>query len=208
MFKELHCQQQFYLIIISFLTYFVNIIAGPNTLHTYDGTSTAEIISGDIFFEIVDPIELEYTYRLRPAKDFGAPFNESFNVKNIPLVPIFPQHGCETPHNSEDIEGNVAFIERGECSFKRKTLVAERAGAVAVIITDMTKVNEDYFIEMVDDDTDDDAGIPAGFLMGKNGFMIVKTLEKLRRNYAIINLPVNLTFTPVHKMNQPPWLGW
>lgn len=39
-----------------------------------DGISTAEIIGGDVFFEIVDPLELEYTYRLRPAKDFGAAF--------------------------------------------------------------------------------------------------------------------------------------
>lgn len=45
-----------------------------NNLHSLDGTSTAEIIAGDIFFEIVDPVELEYTYRIRPAKDFGAPF--------------------------------------------------------------------------------------------------------------------------------------
>lgn len=39
-----------------------------------DGTSTAEVINGDVFFEIIDPMELEYTYRIRPAKDFGAPF--------------------------------------------------------------------------------------------------------------------------------------
>lgn len=45
-----------------------------NNLHSFDGTSTAEIIAGDVFFEIVEPVELEYTYRLRPAKDFGAPF--------------------------------------------------------------------------------------------------------------------------------------
>lgn len=45
-----------------------------NNLHSLDGTSTAEIIAGDIFFEVVDPVELEYTYRIRPAKDFGAPF--------------------------------------------------------------------------------------------------------------------------------------
>lgn len=45
-----------------------------NNLHTLEGTSTAEIIAGDVFFEIVDPVELEYTYRIRPAKDFGAPF--------------------------------------------------------------------------------------------------------------------------------------
>lgn len=39
-----------------------------------DGTSTVDIINGDVFFEIIDPVELEYTYRIRPAKDFGAPF--------------------------------------------------------------------------------------------------------------------------------------
>ena len=45
-----------------------------NNLHLNDGSSTAELISGDVFFEIVEPPDLEYTYRLRPAKDFGAPF--------------------------------------------------------------------------------------------------------------------------------------
>lgn len=89
-----------------------------------------------------------------------------------------------------------------------KTIIAEQAGARAVIITDMSKVHEDYYIEMIDDDSLEEAHIPAGFLMGKNGLIIRKTLEKLKRNYAIINLPVNLTFTPVHKINQPPWIGW
>ncbi|CAH1982012.1 unnamed protein product [Acanthoscelides obtectus] len=84
-----------------------------NTLHLMDGTSTAEIIHGDVFFEIVEPEELEYTYRLRPAKDFGAPFNASFHVKNVPLVPILPKFGCKPPDNGEEIEGNVAFVQRG-----------------------------------------------------------------------------------------------
>lgn len=61
---------------------------------------------------------------------------------------------------------------------------------------------------MIDDNTVEEVNIPAGYLLGKNGLMILKTLEKLKRNYAIINLPVNLTYTPVHEMNQPPWLGW
>lgn len=62
---------------------------------------------------------------------------------------------------------------------------------------------------MIDDDTKEEVRIPAGFLMGKNGLFIVKTLERLGRDYAIINLPVNLTFTPVNEINQPPpWLGW
>ncbi|XP_045460305.1 PRADC1-like protein [Harmonia axyridis] len=173
-----------------------------------DGISTAEIIAGDVFFEITDPVELEYTYRVRPAKDFGAPFNESFILKNTALVPVVPRFGCHKLENQKDVEGKVAFIERGECSFKKKTLMAEKAGAKAVIITDINNANEEYFIEMIDDDGEEEANIPAAFLMGKNGLMITKTLERLQRQYAIINLPVNLTFTPIHKMNHPPWLGW
>jgi hypothetical protein len=95
-----------------------------------------------------------------------------------------------------------------ECSFKTKAVVAEKAGAQAVIITDISKPTEEYFIEMIDDDSSVEVNIPAAFLMGKNGIMITQTLQRLKRSYAIINLPVNLTFTPVQQMNQPPWLGW
>lgn len=89
-----------------------------------------------------------------------------------------------------------------------KTLIAEKAGARAVIISDIRNTHEEFFIEMIDDDSVEEVNIPAGYLMGKNGLMILKTLQKLKRSYAIINLPVNLTFTPVHKINQPPWSGW
>nr|XP_023016256.1 PRADC1-like protein [Leptinotarsa decemlineata] len=179
-----------------------------NTLHLMDGTSTAEIINGDVFFEIIEPSELEYTYRIRPAKGFGAPFNSSFHIKNVPLIPVLPKNGCKPPDNLDDVEGNVAFIERGDCSFKRKALIAEQAGARAAIISDVTDSKDEYFIEMIDDHTIDEVNIPAGYLMGKNGLMILNTLRRLRRTYALINLPVNLTYTPVHKMNQPPWMGW
>nr|CAI5861702.1 unnamed protein product [Callosobruchus analis] len=99
---------------IIFLYSYISLVKSiANTLHLMDGTSTAEIINGDVFFEIVEPEELEYTYRLRPAKDFGAPFNASFHVKNVPLVPILPKFGCKPPDNNVDIEGNVALIQRG-----------------------------------------------------------------------------------------------
>lgn len=51
-----------------------NSIVSANDLHFYDGSSVADIIAGDIFFEVLDPSELRYSYRIRPAKDFGAPF--------------------------------------------------------------------------------------------------------------------------------------
>ena len=44
-----------------------------NNLHTYDGISSTDI-GVDVFFEIIEPEELGYTYKIRPAKDFGAQF--------------------------------------------------------------------------------------------------------------------------------------
>lgn len=44
--------------------------------------------AGDIFFEITHPPELQYTYRIRPAKSFGMPFVN--NIINYPslITPI------------------------------------------------------------------------------------------------------------------------
>lgn len=95
-----------------------------------------------------------------------------------------------------------------DCKFKTKTLIAERAGAVAVIITDEDPRHDDFYIGMIDDPETEDVTIPAGYLLGKNGVAIRNILLKLNRDYAIINLPVNLTFTSIHKIHQPPWHEW
>lgn len=186
----------------------VLIYARGNNLHWIGEVSQAQIIGNDIFFEILEPKELCYTYRTRPARNFGAPFNASFFKASIPLVPANPSVCCGRPVNADDLRGSVALVERGECSFVSKTLRAEEVGAVAVIISDYKPSNEDLFIEMLDDETYRQTNIPAAFLVGKNGYIIRKTLEKLHRNYALIQIPVNLTHVPIHKMKQPPWLAW
>lgn len=44
------------------------------------GSFSDTSIGSDVFFEIIYPPELEYTYKLRPAKDFGAPFVSIFKT--------------------------------------------------------------------------------------------------------------------------------
>lgn len=175
-----------------------------------DGVSTPEVIGGDVFFEIIDPPELEYTFRVRPAKNFGGIFNSTNKLTDVHLVLTNPEDGCTKIKNWEEIYGQVALIERGECPFLEKAIQAQRAGASAVIVTDSLGAEEDqeYYIEMVHDNTGRDVHIPAGFLLGKNGQMIRRTLNKLGEKHAIINIPVNLTFVPAHEINHPPWLGW
>ena len=56
-----------------------------------------------------------------------------------------------------------------ECSFVTKALNAERAGAVAVVITDNEISNDQMYIDMIDDNTDRTVEIPATFLLGRDG---------------------------------------
>ncbi|XP_058833308.1 PRADC1-like protein [Topomyia yanbarensis] len=184
---------------------------GANNLHVYDGVRTQDIIAGDVFFEIIDPPELEYTYRIRPAKDFGSSFGATFKVNEGKLVPAIPSDACKPQFaNERDLKGNIALVERGECSFLEKAINIEKVGGRAVIITEVDTNSDDYdyYIEMIHDKTDRDTNIPAAFLLGKNGLVIRRTLAKLDRRYALINLPVNLTFVAPHLINQPPWLQW
>ncbi|XP_069357794.1 PRADC1-like protein isoform X1 [Maniola hyperantus] len=202
---------------------------GANDLHFHDGSSTADIIAGDVFFEIIDPPELRYSYRIRPAKDFGASFNGSISFEKARLVPTIPFHSCSEIKNQDDIFGNIALSERGECSFVYKTMNAQLAGAQAVIITETVDKWDDaldHLIEMVDDNSalwslhlmrmlryiseimEVDVNIPAAFLLGRSGATILRTLKRLHRKYAIINLPINMTHVPISRMNQPPWISW
>ncbi|XP_060801443.1 PRADC1-like protein isoform X2 [Amyelois transitella] len=182
-----------------------------NDLHFHDGASSVDTVAGDVFFEILDPPELRYTYRIRPAKDFGTTFNETLRFQRARLVPTVPLHSCSDIVNHDDIVGHIALSERGECSFVFKTAKAQQAGARAVIITEsVDKWDEslDHLIEMVDDKMELDVNIPAGFLLGRSGATILRTLQRLRKNYAVINLPINMTHVPLSKMNQPPWIAW
>ncbi|XP_063992401.1 PRADC1-like protein [Diachasmimorpha longicaudata] len=176
-----------------------------------------EEIGNDVFFEIVHPPELQFTYRVRPARSFGTNFNSSFSEKNIALIPTIPSDCCGPPDNADDLFGAVALIERGGCTFDKKTANAEKAGAKAVIISDHILTAErdrnspmwkDYnYVDMdAGADSSFDINIPAGFLLGKNGRMIRDTLRQLNLPHAIINIPVNLTFTPRHAYNRPTWV--
>ncbi|XP_023171237.1 PRADC1-like protein [Drosophila hydei] len=170
--------------------------------------TTQDIIAGDVFFEIISPQDLEYTYRLRPAKDFGVSFNQK--LEGVPMVLADPPEACQQLRNGREMHGSIALMDRGECSFLTKTLHAEAAGAIGAIITEYNSKSPEFelYIEMIHDKTNRDAQIPAGFLLGKNGMIIRSTLLRLKRLHALINIPVNLTFTPPSKINHPPWLGW
>ena len=75
--------------------------------------------TGYVFFEIIRPEDLSYTYKLNPAA-FSVPWNMTINTATLVLAD--PPCGCGALKNYEDIEGNIVLIERGDCSFTSKGL--------------------------------------------------------------------------------------
>jgi len=158
-----------------------------------------------IFFEILEPEQLSFTYKANPAV-----FAPSWNVSHsgIPLVPTQPPSACGFIINYEKIEGKLALIQRGECSFVSKVIRAQAAGAIGVIVTDEDFDNDDLFISMADDATEREVSIPAAFVLGKNGFIIKTTLERLSLPHATVNIPLNISQVSPYKLKQPPWIVW
>ena len=87
----------------------------------------------------------------------------------IHLVPTEPPCGCGFITNAHQLEGKLALIERGDCSFVSKVIRAQDAGAVGVIVTDEDYDNDELFISMADDTTEREVHIPAAFVLGKHG---------------------------------------
>lgn len=60
------------------------------------------------------------------------------------------------------------MINFRKCTFKKKAIYAEEAGAIGIIITDYD-YNSDVYIDMLDDESLRQTTISAAFLLGKNG---------------------------------------
>ncbi|XP_061171355.1 protease-associated domain-containing protein 1-like [Saccostrea echinata] len=162
--------------------------------------------SENLFMQIVEPEEISYIYKIKPAKNFGGEFEKVYH--HIPLVVADPYNGCSKLANQRQVDGAVVLIQRGDCSFVTKTINAENSGAVAVLITDNDAENDEAQIQMVQDGTEREVHIPSLFLLGKDGYMIKATLEKYRMDGAIVNIPFNITGMPLMMNQQPPWTLW
>lgn len=162
--------------------------------------------NSDMYFEIHHPKELSYFYRIRPALNFGTPMNDTVVPFNCKLVPTNPSKCCEVPHNKNDIQNNIALVERGICTFKKKAKNAKAAGAIGIIIFD-DDIDGDTYIEMMDYDDGEPIEIYAAFLLSYSGYQIKKTLKEKNVNFAEIRIPMNITKIASHK-REPPWMVW
>jgi len=157
--------------------------------------------------EVLRPLDVAYTYRIRPAKNFGA--TQSFSLRNIKLVAAEPADACsQVLENGAAIRNQVLLVVRGECSFVTKALNAEMYGAVAVVISD-NEIDSSVWIDMIGDGTNRELliEIPVYFLRGRDGSKIRQSILQKRLSGALVNVPVNYTQNAVI-LKQPPWDPW
>ncbi len=92
---------------------------------------------------------------------FGPQINSTPTTGEIVIVDDGtgnPTQGCFNPTNN--LNGKIALIDRGNCEFGKKILNAEKAGAIAVIICNF----EDAFVNMGAGAVGDQVTIPSVFV--------------------------------------------
>lgn len=159
-----------------------------------------------LYFQVLSPGDIRYIFTATPAKDFGGIFHTRY--EQIHLVPAEPPEACGELNNGFFIQDQIALVERGGCSFLSKTRVVQEHGGRAVIISDNAVDNDSFYVEMIQDSTQRTADIPALFLLGRDGYMIRRSLEQHGLPWAIISIPVNVTSIPTFELLQPPWTFW
>jgi len=82
-----------------------------------------------IDFEVTSPANIAGTYFAT-----GANFGPSSGTFSGELVEAIPAEACTSITNGGDISGNIAVIDRGNCTFVSKVNEAQDNGAIAVIV--------------------------------------------------------------------------
>jgi hypothetical protein len=110
--------------------------------------------------------------------DFGGAFTTDGITEDLVLLldegsDPDPNDGCEPATNSGDLAGKIAVIRRGVCEFGFKALVAQNAGAIAVVVINNV---EGTPIVMAGGDFGDQVTIPVLMVSDVTGAAIVAEL--------------------------------
>ncbi|CAH2299262.1 protease-associated domain-containing 1 [Pelobates cultripes] len=121
-----------------------------------------------LYFQVLSPGDIRYIFTTTPAKDFGGVFSQRYD--QIHLVPADPPEACGELSNGAFIQGQIALVERGGCSFLSKARIIQEHGGRAIIITDNASENDSFYVEMIQDNSGRTTDIPALFLLGRDGY--------------------------------------
>ncbi|WP_284698684.1 PA domain-containing protein [Flavobacterium lacisediminis] len=110
--------------------------AGLTWSKVLGGISGATYFSAASSVTINSPAGIAGSYACYPTTAFGPPITTAI-TQNIVLIvdnTAPTSNGCETVTNAAALNGKIALIRRGTCSFVTKILAAQAAGAVGVIV--------------------------------------------------------------------------
>lgn len=109
-------------------------------------TATVEYIqselrkAGDYYDVYLQPFESNHTYNFakvsidnKPVDSISVVYSPDGDIKNLELVAV-NNIGCNQTDYPASVEGKIAFIQRGDCSYASKVARAGAAKAAAVII--------------------------------------------------------------------------
>ncbi|XP_066567880.1 protease-associated domain-containing protein 1 isoform X1 [Amia ocellicauda] len=159
-----------------------------------------------LYFRVLSPEDIGYIFSAAPARDFGGAFTSQY--EEIFLVPADPPDGCSELRNAELMQGQVTLLERGGCSFVSKAQRVEGAGVRAVLIADNAPDNDSLYLDMITDGQSELPSIPALFILGRDGLMIRRSLQRHSLPWAVISIPVNVSGLASFPLRQPPWTIW
>ena len=103
---------------------------GPQTIN-----AAPTFLDNAPFFSVNSPGSIEGSYAVQVA-EFGPPIDLTGVSGNLAMVADGSENstlGCESLINGNEISGNIAVVDRGECYFSEKVKNAQIAGAVAVL---------------------------------------------------------------------------
>lgn len=135
-------------------------------------------------FKILSPNVISGTYNFVPTDNFGANVDSMYAYGTLVLVndgSAFPNVGCNTLSNAAAINGNIAVIKRGSCSFTDKVLNAQNAGAVAAII-----INNVATSPIVMGGVDNSITIPAVMISQADGNTIINAILNNEQPTALL----------------------
>ncbi|MBT8261020.1 MAG: hypothetical protein KJN82_06880, partial [Bacteroidia bacterium] len=136
------------------------------------------------------PIGITGDYVSYPTSNFGTPINAVITA-DIVLADDetgSPTEACNALTNGVEINGKIALVRRGNCTFVNKVKNAQNAGAIAVIV-----MNNNPGEPIAMGGTDPTITIPAVMITQEDGDLIESTLQSGTVNVSLN--PVTGSFT-------------
>lgn len=114
---------------------------------------------------------------------------ETGAVRGPLRVPVDNEHGCVHLSNGA-LQGAVALVRRGKCTFHKKVVVLRKAGAVGMIVVNNVKGGP--LFSMTDDTKDRDT-LPAVLISDVSGDFLHARVEEERQLGESVHVTISLS---------------